>query len=1202
MRSAIKVLQANLHHARGASATLCRIVCKDEIDLALVQEPWLIGGLVRGLSCGSCKLLYDRMGGAPRTAILINNSVRHFPLTNFIHRDLVATAIEVATADGVREVVIASAYFPGDVDEVPPAEVQRLVEFCRLHNKPLVIGCDANAHHTIWGSSDVNKRGESLLDYLLCCHLDIANVGCKPTFINSIREEVLDLTLISSSIASSLINWRVTDEATLSDHQHIRFDLPGQVEIRQNSFCPKKTNWELFKASVALKADMLISNPNSVSEIELAANLLQDVLITSFEASSVRKTLTVNRKVPWWNEELAAQRRKVKGLFNKARSSRISWDVYRDALTNYNKNIRRSKRDTWRSYCGSLESLPEAARLHKVLAKGSSNGIGLLKRADGSFTQDRREALELLLQVHFPGSVANPDLSSHVDATWSPDSRGTSLSGTIFDPEKVKWAVDSFAPFKAPGGDQIFPALLQNSLDHILDPLVGLLRASLTWGYIPNSWRRVNVVFIPKQGNRPLDQPKSYRPISLTSFLLKTAERLLDLHIRCSLQGNNPLHPTQFAYIAGRSTEVALHKLVSKIERAFVSKNIALCSFLDIEGAFDNTGYGSISTALERRNIARPIVRWIDAMLKHRIISSTLDTTTALISAVKGCPQGGVLSPLLWSLVVDELLIILAEQGVEAIGYADDLALVVNGNYANTVTELMQSALNTVSRWCVDVGLSINPQKAIIVPFTKRYSIDIGQLHIGGSPVELSNEVKYLGVTLDKRLNWNSHLHNTLSKATHAMWACRRLFGRIWGLKSCTIRWLFEMMVRPIVTYAAIVWWPKVTQVTAINKCTKLHRLLCLSLTGALRTCPTAAMESILNLTPLHIRIKEVAAMSLLRIKLQSGLLATESGHASLLKDIPGLEICTRSDSMTKELFFGAKFRTLIPDRRVWDAGNPIRDPNSIHWYTDGSKTEQGVGAGIHGPNSRTSIAMGNWPTVFQSEVHAIEFCCRLILEKGTRGAKIYIFSDSQAAILALSSKRVGSRMVADCWKCLQRLSLRNKVTLIWVPGHSGFQGNEVADELARAGSSSTLIGPEPFCGVGWSTISSLVKSWAGRLTERYWFFQPGMRQAKELTNPKVDRRTKQLSRRDLYLLVGYLSGHHLVNYHLNKMRLSSDAECRLCKEDDESTKHILCDCPALVWTRRKHLHAEIATPEQIVRSSTKDLLCFIREAEQLLS
>lgn len=125
------MFQANQHHARGASTTLCRVVCK--VNLALVQELWLIGGCIRG----SCKLIYDRIGSAPGAALLVDNSVRHFLLTNFILRDLVAMVIEVATAVG------------------GPGGGYRLCMLCLCGN--------VNVMPMNW-SHGVNKRGESLSD------------------------------------------------------------------------------------------------------------------------------------------------------------------------------------------------------------------------------------------------------------------------------------------------------------------------------------------------------------------------------------------------------------------------------------------------------------------------------------------------------------------------------------------------------------------------------------------------------------------------------------------------------------------------------------------------------------------------------------------------------------------------------------------------------------------------------------------------------------------------------------------------------------------------------------------------------------------------------------------------------------------------------------------------------------------------------
>jgi hypothetical protein len=84
-----------------------------------------------------------------------------------------------------------------------------------------------------------------------------------------------------------------------------------------------------------------------------------------------------------------------------------------------------------------------------------------------------------------------------------------------------------------------------------------------------------------------------------------------------------------------------------------------------------------------------------------------------------GCPQGGVLSPLLWNLV-DRLLTVTNDLGFRTFGYADDIVIIVQGNFANTLRELMQQALNVVVKWAGKEGLNINPHKTAIVPFTNK--------------------------------------------------------------------------------------------------------------------------------------------------------------------------------------------------------------------------------------------------------------------------------------------------------------------------------------------------------------------------------------------------------------------------------------------------------------------------------------------------
>jgi hypothetical protein len=97
---------------------------------------------------------------------------------------------------------------------------------------------------------------------------------------------------------------------------------------------------------------------------------------------------------------------------------------------------------------------------------------------------------------------------------------------------RVEWAIDTFAQYKSPGVDGIFPALLQQALEIVTPHLVRIFRACLVTGYVPAMWRQVKVVFIPKPGRNCYSGPRDYRPISLTSFLLKTMERLVDRYLR----------------------------------------------------------------------------------------------------------------------------------------------------------------------------------------------------------------------------------------------------------------------------------------------------------------------------------------------------------------------------------------------------------------------------------------------------------------------------------------------------------------------------------------------------------------------------------------------------------------------------------------------------------------------------------------------
>jgi hypothetical protein len=181
-----------------------------------------------------------------RSCIYIRNHINALPLLEFCSRDATTVRITYTYGGGNRELVVTSAYLPYDSDEPPPSkEVKDIIDYCYSREKQLIIGCDANAHHTLWGSTGVNQRGESL------------NHGNEPTFAVRNRKDVIDLTLGTNEIANLVSNWHVSDETSLSDHRYICFQI-GDISINQVTYRnPRRTNWESYKDDLKVNLETL---------------------------------------------------------------------------------------------------------------------------------------------------------------------------------------------------------------------------------------------------------------------------------------------------------------------------------------------------------------------------------------------------------------------------------------------------------------------------------------------------------------------------------------------------------------------------------------------------------------------------------------------------------------------------------------------------------------------------------------------------------------------------------------------------------------------------------------------------------------------------------------------------------------------------------------------------------------------------------
>ena len=121
---------------------------------------------------------------------------------SFSNEDVAAVRVRSVTRE--EDSFIFASIYMAQEKPAPPEILKELVAFSGKDNIPSVIGTDANAHHTVWGSTNVNLTGMELLTYSVSTNLYFCNVGNKPTFRTKIREEMLDLTLTNRNAWSCI--------------------------------------------------------------------------------------------------------------------------------------------------------------------------------------------------------------------------------------------------------------------------------------------------------------------------------------------------------------------------------------------------------------------------------------------------------------------------------------------------------------------------------------------------------------------------------------------------------------------------------------------------------------------------------------------------------------------------------------------------------------------------------------------------------------------------------------------------------------------------------------------------------------------------------------------------------------------------------------------------------------------------------------
>ncbi len=535
----------------------------------------------------------------------------------------------------------------------------------------------------------------------------------------------------------------------------------------------KKADWTRFTKALQMENTSDISQ--EISTEELAARVTSNVT-EALDSSAPKKAHTISPSNVWWCKELEQKRNMLKKLFRKISNNASTQQRYKELRREYVGSIRAAKQKSWENFITKAEGAKNISKIVKILENPPERVMGLLEDHNGDGPLQPGERLAHLLRVHFPDGIIDGEegtclLNEHNDY---------GEINSFISPAKVKAALGSFGDFKSPGPDEIPPVALKHLDDRHLHLVCLLYRKSLKEGCIPNTWRNMKVVFIPKAGKEDYSVAKAYRPITLSNFLFKGLERIVQWYILQYIV-TKPLY-NQHAYTKDKSCDSALSAFVSDIEHSIYNGNKVLAVSLDCSGAFDCIKFQSAKLCMAEKGIPNSVITWYTNLLKCRKVTADLQGLKKHVIPKRGSPQGGVLSPLIWNLIMDNLLSTFKRGPIRVIGYADDILVYIKGTSPTEMAELLQPALNKIEEWGAKHGLTFNPNKTTMVLFSLNRRFPPFELSLWGTKLDLSRSMKYLGDRIHQSLSWCRHVVERANKCKALLGKCRTLVHRAWGL------------------------------------------------------------------------------------------------------------------------------------------------------------------------------------------------------------------------------------------------------------------------------------------------------------------------------------------------------------------------------------------------------------------------------------
>ncbi len=656
--------------------------------------------------------------------------------------------------------------------------------------KQIVIGGDFNVN------LDSNSAElDSLEDWAITCGLQqLVEPGTETRSRivhteNGVRVESSTLDHVYTSLNANELS--VTFETSISDHIHV---LVSKRNPQMNSHSKKeKTVVRDWRSYNMVRASHILAHHTSQISEHTYDNLVMAYQNTLDEVAPLRVVRYRENQII--STKVAALQKRRDRFLKKYKKT--GDPDFLEKAKSFTYTLKKAvKKESKRIFqCKARSSNPKHfwQALNEKMGKYRDNEIEL--EINGEKVTDKKE-----IEGHFGRFFQGKVIGLSLDPV-SEISLTKPLIPIIFNHDDLKTALSLMSNKKSFGIDGVPQNLFRDTIEVVSTPILTLINSFSRYG-MPDDLKTARVIPLHKKGSK-LDI-NNYRPISNLSIFSKVYEKCLLAKLNEELPGDEGDH--QHGFRRGHSTETALLTIQSMIARILDEKRNGLIYSIDLSAAFDLLKPDKFIDMYRGKLSEGLLFAIADFLTGRKFCVNNKDSQ--MLELDRGCVQGSILGPKLFTLYVAGLKEIIETPEIDLVSYADDTYVIVSPSEQLTVKEVTERTIHKHITYLRSIGMVVNEAKTEVMWIGNGPST-ITNIKIGASNVSLVNKMKALGIIFEGNLAWDAQAENVTAKSKKlfsALRFLRKYLTETQFLKAASANYYGSVF------YASCIWYQSLKQ------------------------------------------------------------------------------------------------------------------------------------------------------------------------------------------------------------------------------------------------------------------------------------------------------------------------------------------------------------------------------------------------------